>query len=386
MVDIRTFRSLILKIFLITALLLNSGLSGSGLCNYTVKEMIKIPIPSYDFINEYQKKLIGHIKYKGTIRTGEIVSKNTDETYNVKIAMSDQVYPNIESLIYDDVYQVGEIVAIGFEYGSKENPKILGHDKKVAQVPVVVEVDYAGIARVETLNAYTITSSTAYLEARISLGGAGNCKTRGFEYGLTTAYGDDTHTDNSYGDGSYSIKIEDLTAETTYHFRAYLIDENDDYIYGSDKTFTTAEATEPTIDIGDTAEDRTGVFGAYTIVAKANPAEKAGKITSVEIWANSELTNCEVATFFVVSGNQLSTRDNDSIGTVTAGEKKTFPVELDVEIGDYIGIYYDSGQLERSIASGLPGVWYKSGDNIPITGAYFTSADNQSISLYGTGD
>ena len=297
--------------------------------------MIKIPAGN-DFINEYQKKLLGHIKYKGTIRTGEIVSKNTDETYNIKIAMSNKVYPNIESLIYDDAFQVGEIVTIGFEYGSKENPKILGHNKTVKQDPVVIEVDYAGIARVETLNSYTITSTTAYLEARISLGGAGNCKTRGFEYGLTISYGLETHTDGSYSDGSYSIQVTELDPETTYHFRAYLIDENDDTIYGSDKTFKTAESTEPTIDIGDTAENRPGVFCAYTIVAKANPAEKAGKITSVEIWANSELANCEVATFFVVVGNQLSTRDNDTIGTVTAGEKKTFPVDLNVEIGDYL--------------------------------------------------
>lgn len=194
-----------------------------------------MPLPN--FSDSIEKNIIRHIKYRGTIRTGEITVDNGDETYDVKIAMSDQSYPDVETLFPNDVFQVGEIVTLGFEYGSKEIPKIIGHGKKVAQVPVEVEVDYSGIARVETLNAYSIDSTTAYLEGRIALGGAGNCATRGFEYGTTTAYGDDAHTDGSYGDGSYAIQITSLTEDTTYHFRAYIIDENGDTIYGEDKSF-----------------------------------------------------------------------------------------------------------------------------------------------------
>jgi len=196
-----------------------------------------MPLPN--FVDSIEKNVIRHIKYRGTIRTGEITADNGDETYDVKIAMSDQSYPSVETLYHNDVFQVGEIVTLGFEYGSKEIPKILGHGKKVAQDPVEVEVDYSGIAKVDTLNAYAITATTAYLEGRISLGGAGNCKTRGFEYGTTTAYGLNTHTDGSYGDGSYALQITSLTHNTTYHFRAYIIDENNDTIYGDDKTFLT---------------------------------------------------------------------------------------------------------------------------------------------------
>lgn len=198
-----------------------------------------MPLPN--FSDSIEKNIIRHIKYRGTIRTGEITARNTDETYDVKIAMSDQSYPDVETLYPDSIFQVGEIVTLAFEYGSKEIPKIIGHGKKVAQDPVDVEVDYSGIARVETLNAYLITSITAYLEARIALGGAGNCTTRGFQYGTTTAYGDEKDEDGSYGDGSYAIQITSLTGNTTYHFRAYIIDENDDTIYGDDKTFVAGQ-------------------------------------------------------------------------------------------------------------------------------------------------
>ncbi|GAG75932.1 unnamed protein product, partial [marine sediment metagenome] len=128
---------------------------------------------------------------------------------------------------------------LAFEYGSKESPKIIGHGKKIAQTPVEVEVDYSGTARVETLDAYSVTAISAYLEGRIHLGGVGNCTKRGFQYGPTTSYGLDTHTDGSYGDGSYAIQATSLTHTTTYHFRAYIIDENGDTRYGEDNIFTT---------------------------------------------------------------------------------------------------------------------------------------------------
>jgi len=198
-----------------------------------------MPLPN--FSDSIGKNIIRQIKYRGTIRTGEVIADNGDGTYDVKIALSDETYPNVETIHYDMVFNVGEIAVIGFEYGSKELPKIIGHSKKVAQDPVNVEVDYSGIVRVETLNAYSVTSTTAYLEGRIALGGAGNCKTRGFEYGTTTAYEiGSPHDDGSYGNGSYNKQITGLTKDTTYHFRAYIIDENNDTIYGDDKTFITS--------------------------------------------------------------------------------------------------------------------------------------------------
>ena len=139
------------------------------------------------------------------------------------------------------------------------------------------------------------------------------------------------------------------------------------------------------IDIGGAATDRASLrTNNFTYVAKDNPANETGTITSIEIWAVNDLVNCEVATFFVVSGDNLSTRDTETIGAVTSGSKQTFGVSLDVEAGDYIGMYYGSGNVETDF-SGYAGLWQANADYIPCTNAAFTVAAGDAISLYGTG-
>jgi len=229
-----------------------------------------MPLPS--FSGDIEKNIVRHIKYRGTVRTGEVVADNGDGTYDVKIALSDEIYPNVETIHYEMKFEIGEIAVLAFEYGSKELPKIIGHSKKIAQVPVEIEVDYSGTARVETLSAYSVTSSTAYLEARISLGGAGNCTRRGFEYGTTTAYGNDTHTDGSYGAGSYAIQITSLTRSTVYHFRAYIIDENGDTQYGDDKQFTAGSNLVSSDDVSLTIYIHSGVSSGI-LSSFASPAD-----------------------------------------------------------------------------------------------------------------
>lgn len=139
------------------------------------------------------------------------------------------------------------------------------------------------------------------------------------------------------------------------------------------------------IDIGMPAIDRGSTASTYTWVNIGNPTNESGTITSIEMWANTNLTNCEVAIFYVVSGNNLSTRDTEVIGSVTGNSKQTFMVSLDVQIGDYIGAYYTVGSLERD-SSGFDGCWMKTGDNIPCTNAAFTLRAGEAISLYGTGE
>lgn len=138
------------------------------------------------------------------------------------------------------------------------------------------------------------------------------------------------------------------------------------------------------IDIGAAAIDRTDYVASQTSIAKNNPANRTGKINSIEIWANQNLENCKVATFFVVSGNNLSTRDYQVIGTVIAGSKKTFVVDLEVQEGDYIGIYYTAGRIDRDDTGG-EGAWYYGADKIPCTDFTFSSLTGKILSLYGTG-
>jgi len=140
------------------------------------------------------------------------------------------------------------------------------------------------------------------------------------------------------------------------------------------------------IDIGSPAIDRPYYFGnSITLVNKNNPADATGKITTVEIWSYTDLANVEVATFYVVSGNNLSTHDTEYIGNVTKGAKRTFSVDLDVQTGDYLGIYLVAGDYIEKDSTGYPGVWHKAGDQIPCTNTTYSFQTDSTISLYGTG-
>lgn len=141
------------------------------------------------------------------------------------------------------------------------------------------------------------------------------------------------------------------------------------------------------IDIGSPAINRAYGWDHRTIVAQTNPANESGTITSVEIWANTNMTGVEVATFYVVSGNNLSTRDTHAIGDVTGGSKQTFSgLSIDVQVGDYIGMWYATGELEVDVTGGT-GVWAVSDiDLIPCTNHTFTSYASYAFSLYGTGE
>ena len=139
------------------------------------------------------------------------------------------------------------------------------------------------------------------------------------------------------------------------------------------------------IDIGSPAINRESFFGdGKTIIAKDNPANHDGKIYTIEIWASTNLTNVEIGIFEEVSANHFTTRDNVLIGTVTSGEKKSFDVEMNVETGDFLGIYYSDGYLERD-ESGYGGMWYVNGDQIPCTNQNATFLGGDTISVYGTG-
>lgn len=147
------------------------------------------------------------------------------------------------------------------------------------------------------------------------------------------------------------------------------------------------------IDIGRAAI-RGGDYGfppPATLMNGGNPANGSGKITSVEIWARENLTECEVATFYRPNPdnfpNNLSTRDSHLIGNVTAGSKQTF-TELDIAVrtNDYLGIYYTSGEFELYHCAGDTSWVIRSyTKHIPCDNYTFGTIGNTAFSLYGTG-
>ncbi|MBA7687374.1 hypothetical protein ES703_95836 [subsurface metagenome] len=148
------------------------------------------------------------------------------------------------------------------------------------------------------------------------------------------------------------------------------------------------------IAIGPEAKDRSGDMQSKTFVCKDNPANASGKITTIEIWPYyAALENCKVATFHVIEGNILSTRDYVTLNAVPPGSKSTItedkdgnPISLDVEEGDYIGIYFSDGRLEEDSA-GFAGYWYTAPDQdlIPCTEHEFLWWANGALSLHGIG-
>lgn len=139
----------------------------------------------------------------------------------------------------------------------------------------------------------------------------------------------------------------------------------------------------PLIDIGCIATQTTWTNNV-TWINKDNPANATGKITSIDIWiALSDSANTTIATFYVVSGNNLSTRDYQNIGTVTKGSKQTFVVDLDVEEGDYIGFW--GSTTPRVDNTGHPGLWRLSSNRIPCANLEFTFYADMGFYLYGTG-
>jgi hypothetical protein len=144
------------------------------------------------------------------------------------------------------------------------------------------------------------------------------------------------------------------------------------------------------IDIGAGAADYNSTATAATYVDKTNPANATGTIDTWEVWFNTIAYSVKVATAYVVSGDNLTSRDYESLGTVTAGSKQTFTgLSTDVVSGDYASFECGStpthGNLEKE-NSGGSGYWYTNTICIPFTNqAFIASANAYKFAMYGTG-
>jgi len=315
-----------------------------------------------NYVDDIVKNTVGQIKYRESITLGEIKTDNGDGTYGVEISQSGKTYPNVETAHYGDTFAVGEIAIITYEYGNKEMPRIWGHAKKIAQEPVEVEVDYSGsggdpITTITTLDAYSETSNSAYLEGKIELSnGAGNCTRRGFKYGLTTAYGSDTHDDGDYGEGYFNKQITGLNADETYHYQAYVLDANGDEQVGEDKVMTTSKGAE----IFVVCDNGAGTYyiksyktdGTLVDTWTIEATENIGNPIAVDVNTN----------VYTISGNQHSIRKRNSSGTLTLTKTETNYI-YDIAVGPDGYIYtlefdsaYNSGYISKRNASDLVSV------------------------------
>lgn len=94
------------------------------------------------------------------------------------------------------------------------------------------------VPTISTSAATLVEETTATLNGNITNIGGENCDQRGFDWGLTDAYGTSWTESASYGTGVFSHAITSLDYGTTYHFRAKA-HNSAGWGYGSDTTLNT---------------------------------------------------------------------------------------------------------------------------------------------------
>ena len=88
------------------------------------------------------QRIVGHVKYRNTVITGEVTVANINRTYNVKLAGEDEARPNIPTIFTNPDFTVGESVGVQFGRGNREDPIIIGRDRKKIQTPKIITFNY----------------------------------------------------------------------------------------------------------------------------------------------------------------------------------------------------------------------------------------------------
>lgn len=104
---------------------------------------------------------------------------------------------------------------------------------------ITVTVNNIVIPTLTTAAASSVSDTSTTLNGSIDTLGGENATDRGFEWGLTNAYGTTTTEPGSHSAGSFTSSLSSLTCATPYHFRAYAVNSAGTG-YGSDQTFTTS--------------------------------------------------------------------------------------------------------------------------------------------------
>ena len=142
------------------------------------------------------------------------------------------------------------------------------------------------------------------------------------------------------------------------------------------------------IDVGSIPVYSTSQWGGTrTLIDYSNPAEKDGKITSVEIYTgDNSITGLKVAIFKDNGGGSFTATNVVTIGNVASGAKRTFDVDLDILIGEYIGCYFPTGDISVP-STGGNGIYYtENGNDKTETTATYSFGPSYYLSLYGSGE
>ena len=144
------------------------------------------------------------------------------------------------------------------------------------------------------------------------------------------------------------------------------------------------------IDVGPGAKNLTSALSGYTIVDKANPANLDGTIDHLDVRIKDYTSGTiDLAAFFVVSGDNLSTRGTATGLTPVTGDND-FDAPGDftafaIDAGDYLGIWVPPDNIALDMESPGAGFWYLPSPNgIPSTNRKFFALAAV-VAIYGTG-
>jgi len=159
------------------------------------------------------------------------------------------------------------------------------------------------------------------------------------------------------------ISGSEYTISSPAFYQYYKIVVSD--AYGSYSTFNELEfygEDRKTIGYAGSTYTYQGTNNVTTI-NKAHPAPISGVIKKIYLeFQDTNASNVKVGTFYG-SGSSFTNRDYATIGTVVYGSIQSFNVSISVEIGDYIGIYWNgNGQLKLADSGVANTRIYCSGD------------------------
>jgi len=116
---------------------------------------------------------------------------------------------------------------------------------------------------------------------------------------------------------------------------------------------SSASPSAAVIEVGPAATNRASVTVAgNTVLDLANPATGSGVITNIDIYVASQITSAKVGLYYLVSGTTYRCRSSYTTGVLAAGLNQLTGLSLEVQAGDFIGIYHATGTVDRADSGG----------------------------------
>lgn len=140
-----------------------------------------------------------------------------------------------------------------------------------------------------------VTGTTAVLGGTVTSDGGGNVETRGVCWSLNSnpTVSDLSQAVGGSGLGSYSITVEDLMPNTTYHVRAFAINSNGGNVaYGSNMTFTTEGLVTFNVDIPRNIN--TTRFDVDVVISSSSPNNVGERGVVVDTSPNPTIDDIQV--------------------------------------------------------------------------------------------